>query len=48
MPTQFSYSYQDDSKRIKAWTKHYIKKGCHPIKAQSVAYNKVRRSSTWP
>lgn len=42
------YQYENLSPRIAAWRSHYIAKGCHPVKADRVAYAKVRRSRTWP
>ncbi|WP_280739546.1 hypothetical protein [Mesorhizobium opportunistum] len=34
--------------RAEAWMAHYVRKGCHPVKADSVAWAKVRKSHTWP
>jgi hypothetical protein len=49
MPTMFTYYYgKDESPRIRAWAAHYERKGCHPVKAERVASEKVRRSHTWP
>lgn len=47
---EYSISYYgpNESPRIAAWTAHYERKGCHPVKARSVALAKVRRSRTWP
>ena len=48
MPSSFAYVYANESARIAAWTAHYTLKGCHPVKAHSVALNKVRKARTWP
>lgn len=42
------YSYPNESKRIAAWTAHYLAKGCNSTKARDVACRKVRQSRTWP
>ena len=44
----YVYEYRDDSKRIAAWTAHYLAKGCNSTKARDVACRKVRQSRTWP
>lgn len=33
---------------IAAWTAHYERKGCHPVKAKRVANERVRTKRTWP
>lgn len=48
MPTSLGSEYHNESPRIAAWTAHYIAKGCHPVKASKVAWQKVRNSTTWP
>lgn len=48
MPSELGYYYRNDSARIAAWAAHYERKGCHPVKARTVALDKVRRSHTWP
>lgn len=49
MPTGiWGYGCTNNSGRIKAWTLHYMAKGCSNTKANAVAYRKVRRSRTWP
>lgn len=49
MPTNgWDIGYRNESPRIRAWTAHYMAKGCSDTKANSVAREKVRRSRTWP
>lgn len=48
MPANIGCEYHNDSRRIKAWTRHYIGKGCSVTKALKVAWNKCQQSSTWP
>ena len=43
-----TYEYRNESRRIAAWTAHYLAKGCNSTKARDVACRKVRRSRTWP
>jgi len=38
----------NEGPRIKAWTAHYMRKGCTDTKADRVAHEKCRRSRTWP
>lgn len=42
------YGYRNESKRIAAWTAHYMAKGCFSRKAHGLAMDKVHRSQTWP
>lgn len=44
----FNYFGDNLGPLIKAWTAHYIAKGCHPRKAKEVASARARRKRTWP
>lgn len=45
----FGFSpYVNECPRAEAWKAHYVRKGCHPVKADRVAWEKVRKSHTWP
>ena len=46
--TEFWSDGRNESKRIAAWTAHYLAKGCNSTKARDVACRKVRQSWTWP
>lgn len=48
MPTILGNEYHNDSQRIAAWKSHYVRKGCHPVKAAKVAWLKCKNSYTWP
>lgn len=48
MPTNWPAGYRDISPWLRAWTRHYIAKGCHPIKARDVASKRCRRKLTMP
>ena len=48
MPTSLGAEFRNDSPRIAAWMAHYVRKGCHPVKAAKVAWQKCRKSTTWP
>jgi hypothetical protein len=48
MASDYGYEYHNEGPRIAAWAGHYVRKGCHPVKAQRVAWAKCRRSQTWP
>lgn len=40
--------YVNKGPLLRAWERHYIAKGCHPIKAREVAHRRCQRKSTWP
>lgn len=48
MPTYDTGEYVNLGPLRQAWERHYIAKGCHPIKAREVARRRVQRKGTWP
>jgi hypothetical protein len=48
MPSAGFYGYDNLSPLIRAWTAHYVAKGCTPEKAGRVAFARVQRKRTWP
>lgn len=49
-PDMLSIYGTDDreTRRVRAWEAHYIRKGCAPFKAWCVARRKCRHAATWP
>lgn len=48
MPTVGLFGEPHPWKRQKAWTRHYMAKGCSEFKAGTLARKKVARKRTWP
>jgi hypothetical protein len=49
MPTLWAEPYENLSPLARAWTAHYVAKGCHPVKAARVAWDRIHKGRrTWP
>lgn len=41
-------SYGNLAARRKAWFAHFISIGCHPVKAESLTFKRMRKDGKWP
>lgn len=41
-------NYGELAARRKAWVTHFISIGCHPVKAESLTFKRMRKDGKWP